>query len=123
MADDEESEEPAVVLGDSVDVEGVPLAQVSARLMWGIEKSAIEAREGETVVRTPDGPQELQGLLSELEMTYFATRQEFEDAIEEVVGHGPVPTPGTEVEEGTDSEESEHSEESEKGEETEEGEE
>lgn len=118
MADDEESEEPAVVLGDGVDVEGVPLAQVSARFMWGIEKSAIEAREGDTVIRTPDGPQELQTLLSDLEKSYFATRQEFEDALGEVIGHGPVPTP-----EGESSEESEEGEAPEETEETEEGEE
>lgn len=95
MADDE-SDEPAVTLGEGTDVEGVPLAQVSARLMWGIERSAIEDREGETTIRTPDGPRELGNVLAEVESTYFATQQEFEDAVRSVIGHGPVPTPGAE---------------------------
>jgi hypothetical protein len=96
MADDDESDEPAVTLGEGTDVEGVPLAQVSARLMWGIERSAIEDREGETTIRTPDGPRELGDVLAEVESTYFATQQEFEDAIRSVIGRGPVPTPGAE---------------------------
>ena len=95
MADDE-SDEPAVTLGEGTDVEGVPLAQVSARLMWGIERSAIEDREGETTIRTPDGPRELGDILAEVESTYFATQQEFETAIRNVIGQGPVPTPGAE---------------------------
>lgn len=102
MADDEDSEEPAVTLGEGAEIEGVPLAQVSARFMWGIERSAIDAREGETVIRTPDGPQELGDILSELEKTYFATKQEFEDAVRDVIGSGPVPTPGEEDPEDED---------------------
>jgi len=96
MADDEDSDEPAVTLGEGTEVEGVPLAQVSARLMWGIERSAIEDREGETTIRTPEGPRELGDILAEVESTYFATQQEFENAIRGVIGHGPVPTPGAE---------------------------
>lgn len=107
MADDEDSEEPAVTLGDGAEIEGVPLAQVSARFMWGIERSALDAREGTTVVRTPDGPQELGDILSELEKTYFATKQEFEDAVRDVIGSGPVPTPGEEEPEDEDAEEGE----------------
>jgi len=123
MADDDsEDEEPAIVLGEGVQVEGAPLARVSARLMWGIEKSEIERREGDTTIRTPDGPRELADVLAEVDRTYFGTRQEFEDAVRAVVGRGPVPTPGadedsadegtgeeTETAEGTDADESEES--------------
>ncbi|RXK48462.1 DUF5789 family protein [Halorientalis pallida] len=92
MAEDEsEDEEPAVELGTGEPVDGVPLAQVSARLMWGAKKSYIQQREGDTVVRTPDGPQELGDVLDEVEETYFQRRQEFEEAVREVVGTGPVP--------------------------------
>lgn len=93
MAEDEsEEEEPAIQLGDGAPVEGAPLARVAERLMWGIERSEIEAREGDTVVRTPDGPRELADILAEVDRTYFATRQEFTDAVAAVVGTGPVPT-------------------------------
>jgi len=95
MADDEEpeeQEEPAVELGDVEPVEGVPLAQVSARLMWGVEKSEIRRREGETTIRAPDGPRELGDVLDEVDLTYFERRQEFEDAVRAVVGTGPIPT-------------------------------
>lgn len=89
---DEESDETAVTLGEADPVEGAPVARVAARLMWGIEKSAVIDREGDTVVRTPDGPRELADLLEEVDRTYFATRQEFEGSLREVVGTGPVPT-------------------------------
>lgn len=102
MADDEDSEEPTVTLGAKQAVEGAPLARVSARLMWGIEKSAIIDREGETVIRTPDGPQELTDLLGAVDQTYFATRQEFEAAIEDVLGDGPVPAESAEEEAETE---------------------
>lgn len=93
MSDDEETEsEPAVKLGDGPDVEGAPLARVSARLHWGIELSEVRRREGDTVIRTPDGPTELATVLDEVDETYFARRQDFEDAVRSVVGHGPVPT-------------------------------
>jgi hypothetical protein len=93
MADDEESEdEPAVALGEGTPVEGAPVARVAARLMWGIEKSEVAAREGDTVVRTPDGPRELADVLGDVDQPYFATRQEFLDAVEEAIGTGPVPT-------------------------------
>jgi hypothetical protein len=91
MADDED-DEPTVTLGAQQAVEGAPLARVSARLMWGIEKSAIVEREGETVIRTPSGPQELADLLDAVDKTYFATRQEFETAVDGVIGDGPIPT-------------------------------
>jgi hypothetical protein len=89
---DEEDEETAVTLGEGDPVEGAPLARVAARLMWGIEKSAIVEREGDTVIRTPDGPRELADVLADVDEPYFATRQEFEDAVEAVIGTGPIPT-------------------------------
>lgn len=95
MADadeDDETEEPAVTLGEGEPVEGAPLERLSARLMWGIEKSAVDDREGGTVVRTPDGPRELGEILAEVDRTYFATRQEFEESVRDVIGSGPVPT-------------------------------
>lgn len=94
MADDEESEEPAVPLGEGAPVEGAPVARVAERLMWGIEKSDIAAREGDTTVRTPDGPRELADVLEDVDQPYFATRQEFLDAVEDAIGTGPVPTAG-----------------------------
>lgn len=91
--DGEEADaEPAVELGEGPAVEGAPIARVAARLTWGIERSAIEAREGDTEVRTPDGPRELSALLDEVDETYFATRQEFVDALETAIGTGPVAT-------------------------------
>jgi hypothetical protein len=94
MADDEESEEeePAVELGDGESVEGAPLARVSARLMWGIEKSEVRRREGDTTIRTPDGPRELGDVLDEVDLTYFEKRQEFENAVKEIIGTDPIPT-------------------------------
>lgn len=92
MADDEEEEEPAVELGEGDPVEGAPLSRISARFMWGLEKSEIERREGDTEIRTPDGPTPLAELLADVDSTYFATRQEFEAAVAEVTGDGPVPT-------------------------------
>ncbi|MHB9288371.1 DUF5789 family protein [Halobacteriales archaeon Cl-PHB] len=94
MADnDEESEdEPAVELGEGPDVEGAPISRVAARLTWGIEQSAVVAREGDTEIRTPDGPQELGDVLEAVDEPYFATRQEFVQAIEDEVGTGPVAT-------------------------------
>ena len=93
MAEDEESEdEPAVTLGEGDPVQGAPVARVAERLMWGIERSEIEAREGDTAVRTPDGPRDLADVLDDVDQTYFATRQEFMTAVEDAVGTGPVPT-------------------------------
>jgi hypothetical protein len=93
MAEDEsEDEGPAVELGDGEPVEGVPLAQVSARLMWGAKKSYVRQREGDTTIRTPDGPRDLADVLEDVDETYFERRQEFEAAVREVVGTGPVPT-------------------------------
>lgn len=90
-----DEEEPAVELGERTPVEGAPLARVSERLMWGIEASTVVDREGETVIRTPDGPQELAAVVESVDDTYFATRQEFERAVRDVIGRGPTPTEET----------------------------
>ena len=93
MSDDEsEEDEPAIELGDGEPVEGAPLARVGSRLTWGIEHSTVVEREGDTVVRTPDGPQELGTLLDDVDVPYFEHRREFENAVREVMGEGPVPT-------------------------------
>jgi hypothetical protein len=89
---DDESEEPAVTLGEGDSVAGVPLARVSSRLSYGIEKSTVRRREGETEIRTPDGPQALGDVLDDIDETYFDRRQSFEQAVRAVVGTGPVPT-------------------------------
>lgn len=88
---DEESE-PAVSLGEQTPVEGAPLARVSSRLTWPKEASEVDRLEGDSVIRTPEGPRELSAILEELEETYFERRQEFEDHVRAVVGTGPVPT-------------------------------
>ena len=93
MSDDEETEEePAVELGEGDPVEGAPLARVASRLHYAIERSEVVRREGDTTIRTPDGPRELADVLEETDEVYFDTRQAFVDAVREVVGTGPVPT-------------------------------
>ncbi|SEO41918.1 hypothetical protein SAMN04487948_102335 [Halogranum amylolyticum] len=93
MADEEaEDEAPAVELGEGETVEGAPLAQVASRLTWPQEKSLIERKEGDAVVRTPDGPQTLSDVLTKIDVTYFDTRQSFVEAVHGVVGAGPVET-------------------------------
>ncbi|MFW6436152.1 MAG: DUF5789 family protein [Halococcoides sp.] len=89
MSDDESS---SIELGPDADVEGVPVAQVAARLTWGIEASRIRRREGSTTVRTPDGPRSVADLLDETDRTYFESRQDFRAAIDDVIGAGPVPS-------------------------------
>jgi hypothetical protein len=93
MADDEaEDEGPVVELGEGPEVAGVPLAQVTSRLHFGIEKSEIVRRSGDTEIRTPDGPRKLGEVLAESDETYFPRRQDFESAVRAVIGVGPVPT-------------------------------
>jgi hypothetical protein len=92
MAKEDDEDADAVELGDRAPVEGAPLARIAARFMWGMEKSEIERREGDTEIRTPDGPRALSDLLAEVETTYFASRREFMDALDPVVGSGPIPT-------------------------------
>ena len=104
MADDDEEErEPVVELGDGPRVEGAPLARVSSRLTWGIEKSRLETREGNTEIRTPEGPKRLGDVLGSVEKSYFTRRQDFEDTIEGAVGTGPIPTAEDEGSADTDS--------------------
>jgi hypothetical protein len=87
-----EDEGPAVELGEGDSVEGAPLARVTSRLHYAIEKSEVERREGDTTIRTPDGPRELGDVLAETDEVYFDTRQSLEDAVREVIGTGPIPT-------------------------------
>lgn len=95
MADDNGEEEenvPAVELGDGEAVEGAPLARVSSRLTWPQQRSEVLRKEGESVVRTPDGPQTIADVLESIDVTHFESRQEFERNVRDVVGTGPVPT-------------------------------
>lgn len=94
MADDEseEAEEPAVELGEGPAVEGAPVARVASRLTWPQEKSRIVDKEGDAVIRTPDGPRGLDEVLDAVDVTYFDRRQTFVAAVEDVVGRGPVET-------------------------------
>lgn len=95
MADEDEAdgeEESGVELGDGEPVEGAPLARISSRLHYGIERSEVTRREGDTVVRTPDGPRRLADVLEETDETYFDTRQALERTVRNVIGYGPVPT-------------------------------
>jgi hypothetical protein len=89
---EEETAEPAVELGSGPAVEGAPVARIAARFQWGREMSAIVAREGETPIRTPDGPRELADVLADVDDTYFPTRQAFVAAVRDAVGQGPVAT-------------------------------
>lgn len=89
---DEDEEEPAVELGEHTPVEGAPLARVAARLSWPKEASEVERLEGDSVVRTPDGPRTLADVLADVEETYFERRQEFESHVRNVIGTGPIPT-------------------------------
>jgi len=89
---DEETEGPAVPLGEGEPVEGAPLARVASRLHYAIGKSDVVRREGDTVIRTPDGPRELAAILEETDEVYFDTRRAFEAAVRDVIGTGPIPT-------------------------------
>lgn len=93
MSEEEtEEEEPSVELGEGTAVEGAPLARVAARLTWPQERSRIVEKEGDAVIRTPEGPKALIDVLDETDTTYFDSRQTFVDAVEDVVGRGPVQT-------------------------------
>lgn len=91
MAEDTDEEEPAVELGEGEPVEGAPIVRVAERLTWAIQKSEVDRKEGETVIRTPDGPRELSEILSEMDETYFVTRAAFLEAVRDVIGAGPIP--------------------------------
>jgi hypothetical protein len=96
MADDDEDEaepeEPAVELGTGPSVEGAPLARIASRLTWPQEASRIADKEGDAVLRTPDGPRELAAVLEEVDVSYFESRQELVRAVRAAVGTGPVQT-------------------------------
>ncbi|MFC6726093.1 DUF5789 family protein, partial [Halobium palmae] len=85
-------EEPAVELGDREAVEGQPVARVASRLTWPQEASRVRAKEGDSVLRTPGGPRSLDGVLDEIDETYFDSRQTFVRSVRTVVGDGPVET-------------------------------
>ncbi|ELY44929.1 MULTISPECIES: DUF5789 family protein [Natronorubrum] len=89
---DEDDEEPAVTLGDQTPIEGAPLARVTSRLTWPKEKSEVDRLEGDSVIRTPDGPQSLSSILEAVDETYFQRHQEFETHVRDVIGTGPIPT-------------------------------
>jgi len=91
MAEDTD-EEDGVELGSGASVEGAPISRVAERLTWAIQKSEIDRKEGETDIRTPEGPRPLTEILDEIEETYFPTRQSFRDAVTDVIGNGPIPT-------------------------------
>ncbi|WP_255167890.1 DUF5789 family protein [Natrononativus amylolyticus] len=89
---DEEDDAPAVELGEETPVEGAPLARVTSRLTWPQQKSEVARLEGESVIRTPDGPRELSDVIASIDETYFERRQEFETHVRDVIGTGPVRT-------------------------------
>lgn len=95
MADDEEeTDEPAVELGEGPAVEGAPVARVASRLTWPADASEVERKEGESVLRTPDGPRALADVLADSDVAYFDSRRSFVAAVEDVTGSGPVATDG-----------------------------
>lgn len=105
MADDEEEESgPVVELGDGPAVDGAPLARISSRLHFGIPKSEVLRRVGDEELRTPDGPRTVESVLAETDETYFTTAEDLREAVEGVVGTGPVPTREREESETADAE-------------------
>ena len=94
MSDEEDDSGPVVELGEETPVEGVPLARVTSRLHWPIEKSEIGRHEGDAEIRTPDGPQTISTILEDISETYFQRRQEFESHVRDVIGTGPVGVAG-----------------------------
>jgi len=94
MAEEDEEEDagPAVELGEHAPVEGAPLARAASRLTFPLQRSMIERREGDTTIRTPDGPRELAAVLEDVDVTYFESGDEFRAAVREEIGTGPVPT-------------------------------
>ena len=82
----------AVELGEAATVEGAPIARVTSRLTWPQQAEFVVRKEGDAVIRTPDGPRVLSEILDEVDVTYFDTRQTFVGAVQDVVGTGPVRT-------------------------------
>ena len=91
-ADEEDEAEPVVELGAATPVEGQPLARVAARLTWPHELSRIVDQEGDSVIRTPSGPQTVSAVLDDVDETYIDSRQAFVTAVQDVIGTGPVET-------------------------------
>jgi len=85
-----EEDDSSVELGEHQPVAGAPLARVADRLTWPIEGSAVRDKEGNTEVRTPDGPRPVAALLAESDTDYFPTREAFVEALEAVIGSGPI---------------------------------
>ena len=86
----DEDDEPTVALGDGPAVEGAPVARIASRLTWPQEASRVIRKEGDATLRTPDGPRSLESVVRETDTSYFDRRQTFLDAVERVVGTGPV---------------------------------
>lgn len=89
---DEDDDVPEIELGDGPPVEGAPLSRVVSRLSWPRAKSAIIEQEGETTIRTADGPIALADILDDVESTYFATSRDFVHDVRDIIGYGPVQT-------------------------------
>ena len=87
---DSEAAEPAVDLGDGPGIEGQPIARVASRLTWPAKRSDVRTQEGDSVIRTPDGPAELDAVLADIDVPLFESRSEFVSAVEDAVGRGPV---------------------------------
>ncbi|MFC6836522.1 DUF5789 family protein [Halomarina ordinaria] len=92
MSDEEEESGPVVELGEGNAVEGTPFARLASRLHYGIGKSEVVRRVGDTEIRTPDGPRTVESVLGDTDETYFTTRESLESTVRDVVGTGPVPT-------------------------------
>lgn len=92
MSDENEDEEPVVELGDKKAVEGAPLARIADRIHWPLQKSEIVRRYGEETIRTSSGPQSLEAILEDIDISYFEHKDEFVTACREEIGYGPVPT-------------------------------
>lgn len=90
--DTAEEAEPAVELGEGPDVSGEPIARVASRLTWPTKRSDVRTQEGDAVIRTPDGPKELDSVLADSAIPLFESRSEFVTEVESLVGRGPVAT-------------------------------
>ena len=89
---DEDDEAPEIELGEGPPVEGAPLARVVSRLSWPRAKSAVIEQEGETAIRTAEGPVTLTEILEDVDTSYFATSRDFVHDVREIIGYGPVQT-------------------------------
>lgn len=90
--DEEEAETPTVELGEGPTVEGAPLARVASRLSWPRGKREVIVQEGDTKIRTAEGPLTLETILDDVDNPYFGSRQEFVTDVRAVIGYGPVET-------------------------------